>query len=322
MKKKNMHPLYIHVGFMKTATKTLQNQVFSKIEGAYNIGLPYQDKESKIILNHLSNANCLNYDEEKVRAYFEKVMLAKPKEKTLTILSFENLVRSRDNDIEVIARRLKAIFPNAKIIFTIREQKQWLKSLYLHEIDNNGFSNPLPPFKRWLVKHMNLAFKDRKYNQFSAIEEANFSYITEIYENVFGDNAISIILFEENVNFPEKAAERLSGILSIEYEMLLNYFKNIKKENDKIKKGFLIFNHLNYFLLTSAIREYLFSPRVIKKLRKLFKWGKSANVNYPQWVEEQLDKIYASGNTRIMKKYNIPLENFGYSIQALKKSNR
>jgi len=83
-----------------------------------------------------------------------------------------------------IAKRLKSLFPNAKIIIFIREQKSILKSTYLQKIKiDNNFKLQ---FSEWIDENVNSIHKENIFQYFY------YTKLIELYEALFGLKNIKI----------------------------------------------------------------------------------------------------------------------------------
>ena len=126
--------------------------------------------------------------------------------------------------IKVIANRIKNIFPNAKIIIIIRNQKAALESLYKDDV-KYGYLND---FKSWFIGKRNNC----------GLDYFKYSKMIEVYQEIFGNDNVKVLLFEKlfNLDYLNKRAvfvylRELSGLnakqLSVAMSNLRKYYRDI-----------------------------------------------------------------------------------------------
>lgn len=121
--------MIIHVGFERTGTTFLRNEVFDKLS-------------CDIVSNELISGHC-----------------AYPKH-----LSFD--VRN------VLIKGYSVCYPDAKIVVSIRNKEDWLKSLYSNYIKGNG----VYAFRRW---------KDEVFDDRFLDFDGYISYLKSLFDDVF-----------------------------------------------------------------------------------------------------------------------------------------
>ena len=130
--------IFFHLGFPKTGTMAIQNEVFPNLQGVEYLGMSatkaapscYRDFTDKLYpnaefsLNRLVNQFAQYENRGSKTVLISHVFPTNP----------ENLIKHSDYDM--FFKILSESFANYKVIFTIRRPSDLLKSLYLHE--NNG----------------------------------------------------------------------------------------------------------------------------------------------------------------------------------------
>jgi hypothetical protein len=137
--------LIIHIGMHKTATIFLQHEIFPRIENVnYIKALKY-----KTI-----------FDPDKINIVSDQGLCG-------------NTYTSGNAEMRyIIADRIKASFPNAKIIIGIREKKPWLKSLYSQYVRNGGIRD----YNEWYEKNF-----DKRYLEFDEF----IDYLKKSFKEVY-----------------------------------------------------------------------------------------------------------------------------------------
>ena len=131
-------PLLIHVGYHKTGTTWLQRILFKPAYGYYPL-MEHQEIYDRIVRPH-----GLLFDPTPARSAIER-RRAQGAPGGADLISSEILVGNpfhggRESDD--LARRLKAIAPNARILVTIREQLRAATSVYMQYLNRCGTVTP------------------------------------------------------------------------------------------------------------------------------------------------------------------------------------
>lgn len=179
--------IFINIGLHKCGSTFLQAEILPKLK---NLTF-FTFYKSDILLdefNYISQCADLYYDnkvETIISNYFNN--------KNDYFISSEGLSGTGYNIfstgvlIKTIANRLYNIFPNAKILIVIRNQKEALESLYKDDV-KYGY---LGDFKSWFeLKNSNCSLNYYKYFE-----------LVKIYQEIFGKSKIKVILFENLFNY-------------------------------------------------------------------------------------------------------------------------
>jgi len=185
MEKKAVNKVFIHVGFGRTATSYLQYQVFPNIPETtfYRKFKPlkmytwtgqesYRDKVLDEVMRQNDNDSKIFFSDEGLIAYFPMIQLY----------------------------RLKKVFPNAVIIFTLRSQFDAILSMYRQKIRNGDEFRPL---KRYLDK----------LGRLRLIGLLSYVDMIEFAKKLFGDDNVRVFLFEEYINDMNLFAENLYTVM-------------------------------------------------------------------------------------------------------------
>lgn len=133
-----MTPLLIHIGYHKTATNWFQEPFFGNPASGY---LWLGKKPLTHPLHRLIRDRPLSFEAASVRAQFEP-LLAKAQAKGLVpVLSSPRLSGhsySGGYDSKELADRLKQVFPEARILMIIREQRSMIASTYKQYVKAGG----------------------------------------------------------------------------------------------------------------------------------------------------------------------------------------
>jgi hypothetical protein len=223
-----MSKTIIQIGYPKTATTWFNNYFFPKI----------------------SNANVIFYDNisfdiSENNERFEIVNFHPPVEKELLLVatnSFAGLVKGRWENGKyrfLFIKNLKERFPDAEIVVFLRNQLDFLASLYSSYLKRGGTYKIEDLFS---AEHL----ADGK---FFSYEYLNYYKLIKLYQEHFGENKIHVFIYEEflenNQVFLKNYSEQLGYDVDLE-----NLF--YRKANEKLRKGLASFVRHSNMLLKSG----------------------------------------------------------------------
>lgn len=278
-------PKIFHIGLMKTGTTFLQNV------------LSDDDRIDFFCNSRIINTN--NYYSKKYKLNSKKLY---------SIESDENIIRFTGNmcGLETSLNRIIKDNPDAKIVLTIREQKQLLISAYKHLINR---TNSSLSFQEFIHSHQGMLYLD-SLNYKNLIERIlNFIPINNIiiipFELVHSDNYISTFYKKvfnlSTPNFNKK---------NIDTNKNMNDCFILKKRKLNSKLHFIknrgLSNIENNIL---NLRLKIYNKIHKKKNTKLINWS----INNKK-MEINLEKQWRNSNAFIENLFNIQLQQLGYKI--------
>lgn len=227
-----MKRFYLHVGAPKTATSFFQTQVFNCIPGVRD-----NDKE------HV----CRKYD--LLRDYGHKLKFIDPAAQSISVLKseLEDVVSGIAQDKILISEEsyigywgigfanagniaflLREIFPEARILLTVREQYSWLCSLYQYcyhqygAVDAKQFFITDPEEPVWAL------YRRRPSHVHCWV---NWYFHYKIFCNYFGKEQVFLLPYEWLLTNPERAEDTLTSFLEQEVDIKKNLATVVNKSN-------------------------------------------------------------------------------------------
>lgn len=296
-----MRPPIFHTGFHKTGTTFLQNAFWPNVVG-YN----YTRKGSSQIKNILLSPYSGCFNPSKVRQQILKVCSS-----PFICSSEEFSANPRLGGFNGLARiesyrRIAKVFPEAKVVVMIREQKEMIKSLYVQYVKLGGtatINQFLDPHSRLRALNPGFSFEYYSYDKF--IDEVlDFWPKEQIYLYNYDD------LKANETGFLNK----LSKDLDFTYELGLT---DKEKSNVSMRhwtlKMLRILNRLSADLVIE--KHYNFHlPGVFAASRKLMKFVDSYMPGNPKIQSHEIlgadlcqyiDRFYESSNAQLLDKYGI-----------------
>ena len=178
--------ILVHIGYHKTATSLLQAGLFQRTsEGFYSDPAQRQNIPRAFI-----SPQALADPDPADTAPLRRMVQATP-DGCCAVISHERLCgypASGGIDQEIIARRIKATFPDALILMVCREQKSAILSMYLQYVRDGGA----------LTLHRYLSGVDRKLFRRPQFEPGYYEYHRALgmYQDLFGSDRVLCLPFE------------------------------------------------------------------------------------------------------------------------------
>jgi hypothetical protein len=138
----------IHVGLHRTATTFLQNEIFPKLQGV-NYKVYHDQADYNIIKDKINLISC-------------ESLSGSP----TTWIKYNFTIR------DILAKGLKAEFPDAKIIVGFRDKEKWAKSIYSHAVKQGRVYSS---YESWYKKF------DKKHLDFKGY----LQLLNSLFENVY-----------------------------------------------------------------------------------------------------------------------------------------
>lgn len=214
-----MPKIYIHIGLHKTATTTLQRNVFTKIKNNNLLYNPFEIMpliEDAMILQDFSE---LTNEARKIYKFLLEKNLEKI-DKEAIFISNENLSQNlfKHNWPERL-ELLYYFFPKAEIIIFFRDELNWIRSSYLQAL-HSGYICTFNEF----LSYEKLPNYLSKKSTFSSINftKINTKKMLGAYQKKYGLNNVHIFNYEDFKSDPETVIANLYKVLSLQYKKTIN----------------------------------------------------------------------------------------------------
>lgn len=303
---------FIHIGFSKTGTTSLQKHLFSKHPHVKYHGKPFADEKLKTFLHRLIMEESISYNPGPLKNYLEETRARElsPSQHAV-VLSDEMFVSySKARDKGIVAHRLHDIFAPCKIMITIRHQFELLKAAYLSRgrfLSNvpSKFEGLAVSFEEWL--DLSLENYERGY-----INHADYYKTISYYAHVFGKENVRVFLLEDFIYNKKKYIDDLALFLGVDAGMAFDTVKDAHEHKEITQAD------LDYELQISRFFPFHRSKMVSKAL-KLYnsianraKKASPAQVEIPGRLVGKFNQIFGEGNKKLGDEFALPLNIYHY----------
>ncbi len=308
--------IVIHIGYHKSASTYLQRRIFPRLSANFAFLPGYKTHAFGMLISE-------NFEKDDFLQWLhcEIEMRYKQHRHALTILSQEALSGSPHGGAEpnpfVIANNLKQAFPRAKILIIIRNQFDYLLSIYTFRVAIKGYES------RGLAKFL------KEEGRKGLFEKLEYDRLIEHYLSLFGQENILVLPVELLKTSPELFHGKLATFLRIPEIR----FKRNKMVNTSTKLACvvqmwrpvnLLFGYLLKCLHLFHVKThetfpyqklrftfYRFKENTTKRLNR--KFNSCRKLPFPaDLLYGELFTRYAESNARLQRLLNFELKDLGY----------
>ena len=168
---------FVHVGLHKTGSTYLQLKYFPQIQNLFQLN----DSNSPIdkwFFENFININPLKFNKSNFLYEFDKKIKKKiSNKKNIFYISDENLSGDiyTGNNSDILMERIKEVFGETKILIVIRNQLDWLLSVYSNYVNLGGVLG----LQEWLKS------EETEYGKI--LDKAIYTKLINKYINHFGN---------------------------------------------------------------------------------------------------------------------------------------
>ncbi len=203
-------PLVLHIGYHKTGTTFLQNNIFSKHPEIFYIGQPFENKIIQKAIREFKMEHDLDFDSNRIVSIISNELDKYPAEffvdKKVIMISLESLHSGDEwfgRNIVTMSHRLKNTFPEAKIILGIRSQAKYIESNY----------------KEYIIHGGKLNFNFFLYNSYlfnrCLYPKLNYDRVITLYRKLFDDN-FYVYIYEKFFTNIDKELQKICHFIGID----------------------------------------------------------------------------------------------------------
>lgn len=307
----------IHIGYHKTASTWLQTHILDNPETRLKRFFSKKDIRDFIVLPHSLDFNSIAVRTHHLKLMKQAIEGENLAEDTISVISSERLSghpHSGGYDSKEIADRLKACFPDGKVLIVIREQKSAISSCYLQYVKYGGtcsIKDYIKPPKRGLPVIPLFKF-----------EHFDYSKLIQYYIDLFGQENVLAIPFELFKDDPQKfythiveftKAKRLKEIPfgNITNKRLSYLMSKLSRQANKlfVKTTLNPSAPSSEYFSNNTIKFFMFIDSLIPKAVK-----KICDSSLDKYIETQVSDRFQEGNKKLQKLVNFDLSKYGYDL--------
>lgn len=317
-----MHNLLIHIGYPKTGTTWLQKHLF--LDAAVGFASPFTRGEIK---QRLIEPNTLDFAAEASKKYFYPRLLAANDCRTRQVISLERFagsIHSGGYDNATLAQRLGTVFPNAKILIVIREQKSILWSAYKQYVNAGGSCS----LKGYLQPPHN------RFAPLPLFDPNHFRYhrLAGYYVRLFGAANVLVLPYELFTSTPQDFVRQIIDFCELETsEEGLKKLPYTKRENAALSSFSVFIKRRTNILFTQKghLNPWVLYPIISRKKSKHLFYALDRVL--PQKIKSMFDQAsqetiaaiagdrYRESNSLISEMFNLDLAQYGYELRSKEK---
>ncbi len=305
----NADDILLHVGYHKTGTTFLQRNVFPALDADLGVmpGVDYI-------------AEAVNFQPEQFRENLRAQLRFKGGRRT--VISQEALTGRSDGNLswnaEQIAERLQQTFPKAKILIVVRNQPDYILSLYAFRVVIRGLDHR--SLNRWLQEKFDAVL----------VKKMQYDRLVKKYMDLFPGRVLVLpfeMLRKDNEAFVRRILQFGGFGESLEYD------RRPVNEGTRDRRIVLVNRLLNapFRVTTQAMRDrgrlpqarysafanryYAAKSRWLNPaLRKLLPGG-GAGVELDDAWRRRVDEAFRESNRRLSELIGIDLSEYGYACR-------
>ncbi|TGD71886.1 hypothetical protein E4634_17400 [Mangrovimicrobium sediminis] len=302
----------IHIGYSKCASTSLQRGFFKACNDLSYLGvqMDFADggEDAHRAVYSIASLGICEYEQRKdeIRSSIQDFLEGKDSvvisNEVLSSGSHTPFQRQGWCDTVTVAERLKAIFPNAKILIIIRNQLDILPSIYAE------ISKPSTVSVRW-NDYISTAIGADIQGRGSLLHRLNYFNTYSVYADMFGHNNVKVAMVEDLTRDPETFLRDICELACPGKNIPVTEF-SLKKENvrltslDKAKKRLgSMLPGLSGFISSITQKNSTENPGS--------RFG-SRPASYSAEQTEYLRKFYRQGNRALSESTGLKLEEAGY----------
>jgi hypothetical protein len=309
--------LLIHIGMPKCASSWLQKKLFVEEVNFFSEG---SDLESSIrnrigLIRELIPENTPYFDKQKCLNYFLKYLIFPAfKKEMIPVFSHERLSGLQivgSFDRVMIAERLNAVFPKAKVLIIIREQNDLILSSYLQYVKGGGILS----LKRYMTQKWVAPYLP-KHN----LDQFDFQKLVSLYTELFGLANVLFLPYEVLNKAPEKFVQRIKKFSESESTIDSTYWEERINQTSSFS-NLAIRRKLNRFVYPNSSwisQGAFFFTRKIRRVWPFLKLPKYFDRRIERKLKNEIDNYvqdaFVESNRELQKITDIDLVDLGYKM--------
>lgn len=303
----------LHIGYHKTATTWLQQDLFQEASGSFCAPWSRTDEAARLIA-----VNPFAFDPAETAAFFDEGVRTASERGLVPVLSNEQLAgnaHTGGHNSRAVADRLAAAFPRARILIVIREQRSMVMSVYKQYVRACGVAS--------LARYLNPPRRgnDRGVPFFDP-SFLEFHRLIAYYVALFGKSNVLVLAFEALKADPEQFVARVTRFAGAPAPQGLSY----RPRNTTVSAATLAVKRpVNLLLVRDALNPLALveSPPLAGKVKAAFDRGdrwvpapvrQRSDERMRRAIDRFLGDRYAASNRVTAELTGLDLAGYGYPV--------
>ncbi|HTR55130.1 MAG TPA: sulfotransferase [Kofleriaceae bacterium] len=301
-----MRAPYIHVGYHRTASTFLQQQVFT----AMPLNCIVQPDLDELVM----------FEDFDRAAWLDRFERRHPIDPTReTIISHEMLSGTPEGEEPHRrarnAERLRALFPDARIIVVVRRQPDYVLSVYGYRVLIRGLETR--SLETFLAEH---------HDAFT--ESLQYDVLVQHYVELFGSSRVLVLPFEQLAKDSDALIARLLEFMSLSHPV--HYSRDRVNESTRDRRIIALNRLVNlpFDLTLGELRRrgriahasylrwarpyFAFKERMLNPMLRRIADSRRARLELPASWLERMTPLFAASNRRLATLSGIDLASYGY----------
>ena len=308
----------LHVGYPKTGTTFLQQSVFAQLDAVLNLGRPLDMYNADTLgLRRgilVDPAPDLDAIAETMRTDVRQ--RAADGDRRVAVLSDEHFSTAALTSTmatqppETVFARLRATFPDARVLFVLRRQADLVRSQHTNEL---RVARTRRGLAAWLAE-------ERARADGGVFRAFDFERTAEVAASHFGADRLHVLLYEDLVHAPDRFAHDLAAALDVPPDLVKPYIASTPLNRSSGLED--VYLTLRRWVPPAALRagplrhlrRGAILPRVRRIAARLPVMGAARRLDPA--VEAEIQHHFAPGNTRLAVRFGLPLAAYGYPVES------
>jgi sulfotransferase family protein len=197
-----MTSILLHIGYHKTGSQWLRRALFGNPETGYRwLGKAPRSHP----MHRFVRDRPLEFDAAALRAAFDPLVARAQRKGLVPVMGWPRLSGSAYSggyDSKLLADRMKAVFPEARVMMLIREQRSMLLSTYKQYVSSGGAAT----LQDFLYPATERGWRLPAF----AFEYLEYHHLIAYYRGLFGAERVLALAFEEFAEDPRGVVERVT----------------------------------------------------------------------------------------------------------------
>ncbi len=316
--------IVIHIGMPKAASTSLQKNFFARLPLINYSGIYGDNKTSRYFFKKVIFEKEVDYITTEVYDGIEKdfkkqlpIVFSNESVSMPILKQFKKIPQER----EIIAKRVKTLYPKAKILIIIRNQFKIHQSNYVQTLKAERDSIPFKniSFNKWIDWNRELEENDLD----NVFRFADYYSLIRIYKKMFSE--VKVVVFEDMIkDMRGFVKDDLCPFIGVDTTKAMPYYEDKIKNKRRSKNSMFVENIIRVSL--NFFRNKLGNPQKIisiEKRRKLMikvhkiihfiPYGK-VDTNYSAEHQKFIEGYYSEGNRKVSEIIGIDLGKYGYPV--------